>query len=95
MSQEFGRSACSEFNAAIKQCYMDEFLHLPTAAGIKSIVKLHKSQQKFDGMFAGKIVQRLGMEHLKGKKITHQLFWRQFATTILFFDMLPMYTWEH
>ena len=51
MSEEFGRSACREFYATIKQCYMDEFLCLPTAADIKSIVKLHKSQHNFDGMF--------------------------------------------
>ena len=36
--EEFGRRACMEFDAAIKQCYMDEFLCLPTAADIKSIV---------------------------------------------------------
>ena len=51
LSEEFGRRACREFDAAIKQCYMDEFLHLPSAADITSIVKLHKSQCNFDGMF--------------------------------------------
>ena len=35
-------------------------------------------------IISGKIVQRLGMENLKGKKTTHQLFWRQFVTSILF-----------
>ena len=38
MSEEFGRRACREFNAAIKQCYIDEFLCLPTVADIKSII---------------------------------------------------------
>ena len=42
ISEEFGRMTCGKFDAAIKQCYMD-FLCLPTAADIKSIVKLHKS----------------------------------------------------
>ena len=51
MSEEFGRRACKEFDAAIKQCYMDEFLHIPTAADIKSVVKLHKSQHNFEGIF--------------------------------------------
>ena len=54
---------------------MDEFLCLPNAADIKSIVKLQKSQLKFDGMFGlldythpyWNIDQRLGMEHLKEK----------------------------
>ena len=51
MPEEFGRRACREFDEAIKQCYMDEFLRLPTAADIKSIVKLDKSQHNFDEMF--------------------------------------------
>ena len=51
ISEEFGRRACKEIDAAIKQCYIDEFLCLPTAADIKSIVKLHKSQHNFDGIF--------------------------------------------
>ena len=41
MSEELGRRACRE---------LDEFLHLPTVADIKSIVKLHKLQHNFDGM---------------------------------------------
>ena len=51
ISEEFGRRACKEFDAAIKQCYMDEFLCLSTAADIKSIIKLHKSHWNFDRMF--------------------------------------------
>ena len=48
MSEVFGRRACREFDAAIKQCYMDGFLCHPTVADIKSIVKLLKSQCNFD-----------------------------------------------
>ena len=51
MSEEFGERECREFDAAIKQCYMDEFLCLPTTADIKSIIKFHKSQHNFDGIF--------------------------------------------
>ena len=69
MSEEFGRRAWREFDAVIKQCYVDESLHLPTATDIKSSVKLHKSQHNFDRMFGSldwthtywKIVQRLGI----------------------------------
>ena len=51
MSEEFGRRACKELDAARKQCYMDRFLYLPSATDIKSIVMLHKSQHNFDRMF--------------------------------------------
>ena len=51
MIEDLGRMACREFDAAIRQCYMDEFACHPTDADIKSIAKLHKSKHKFDGMF--------------------------------------------
>ena len=43
MTEEFQRRACMVFDAAIKQCYVDVFLCLPTATDIELIVKLHKS----------------------------------------------------
>ena len=51
MSEKLDKRACRAFDAAIKQCYMDEFLCLPTVTDIKLIVKLHKSQHNFDRMF--------------------------------------------
>ena len=84
------------------QCYMDEFLHLFTAADIKPIVKLHKSQDNFDGMFGShhctntkKLVQRLGMEQLKGKQNSQLIVFEAICDYHKFFVMLLMGTWEH
>ena len=38
MSEEFGKRALRELDAAIKQCYIDEFFCLPTVLDIKLIV---------------------------------------------------------
>ena len=51
MSEVFGRMTCRDFYAGIKQCYTDEFPCLPTAMDKKLIVKLHKSQHNFDGVY--------------------------------------------
>ena len=88
MSKYFGRRACREFDTAIKQCFMDEFLCIPTTADIKTTVKLHKSQHTLmeclgpliAPILTGKTVQRLGMEHLEGKTIM------QFVVSIHFLE---------
>ena len=51
ISEELGKRACRKFDVPIKQCSICEFLHLPTMADIKSIVKLHKSKCNFDRIF--------------------------------------------
>ena len=50
-SASFWSEACKKFDTAIKICYGDEFLHLPTSQDMHSIVKLHKEKHNFDGMF--------------------------------------------
>ena len=97
MSEEFGRRTCKEFYAAIKQCYMDEFLCLPTAADIKSIIKFHKSQHNFDGIFGLLDCTHTDQKtcpkawHGAFKGITHWLFWRQFAIIIHFWHAFYRY----
>ena len=93
--KEFGQRACREFDAGIKQCCMDEFLCLPTAADIKLIVKLHKSQHNFDGMFGSLVCTHTYWRNcldawngsFKGKENNLLLFWRQFVITIHIFGM--------
>jgi len=45
------RTCCREFDNAIKVSYLEEYLRVPTAGDLQSILKLHKSVHKVDGMF--------------------------------------------
>ena len=101
MPEEFGRRAHRKFDAANKHCCMDQFLHLPTAADIKSIVKLHKLQHNCDEMFplldythTEKNIQRLGMEHLKEKN-NPLIVLEAIYNYHTFFGMLPLGMQEH
>jgi Plant transposon protein len=51
MSSTMARTCCREFDNAIKVCYLEEYLRVPTAGDLQSILKLHKSVHKVDGMF--------------------------------------------
>ena len=98
MSEEFGKKGYREFDAAIKQCYMDEFLRLPTAADIKSNVKLHKSQHNFDGMFGsldcthtyGNNCPKAWHGAFKGKENKSSIVLEAICNYHTFFGMLPM-----
>ena len=91
MSEEFGWRACREFDAAIKQCWMNLCTSLlsQTSNQLLSFTNHNITLMEYLGpliapILTGKIVWRLGLEYLKEKKITHQLFWRQFVITIHF-----------
>jgi hypothetical protein len=51
MSPEMARKCCKEFDKAIKECYMKEYLRTPTPEDLKAICKLHKAVHKVDGLF--------------------------------------------
>jgi hypothetical protein len=51
MSKGFAKQCCLEFDEAIKICYEEEFLRLPTSKDLQGICKLHKARHKVDGMF--------------------------------------------
>jgi hypothetical protein len=51
MSPDLARQCCKEFDKAVKLCYEEEFLRLPTKDDIKAITRLHKSVHRVDGMF--------------------------------------------
>ena len=103
MSEEFGRRACREFDSAIKQCYKDEFLCLPTASDIKSIVKLHKSQHSFDRIFWSldcthsywKNCPKAWHGACKGKEHITSIVLEAICDYHIFFGMLHMGTWKH
>ena len=98
MSEEFGRRACRKFDAAIKQCYMDEFLHLTTYADIRRIVEPHKSQHNFDGMFGSldcthtylKNCPKAGHGLFKGEENILSIVLEAICDYHIFFSMLPM-----
>jgi hypothetical protein len=51
MSQTSAAICCTEFDNAIKACYMQEYLRLPTKQDLRGILKLHKEVHHVDGMF--------------------------------------------
>jgi hypothetical protein len=50
MSRPYARVCCIEFDKAIKLIYMKEWLRLPTATDLKSILLLHKTVHGVEGM---------------------------------------------
>jgi hypothetical protein len=50
MFPEYARDCCKEFDKALKRIHMKEFLRLPSATDLKSIVKLHKSVHSVNGL---------------------------------------------
>jgi Plant transposon protein len=50
MSRPYARVCCIEFDKAIKLIYMKEWMRLPTASDLKSILLLHKTVHGVEGM---------------------------------------------
>jgi hypothetical protein len=46
----YARECCRQFDIAIKKIYAREYLRLPTVGDVKSILQLHKSVHKVDGL---------------------------------------------
>jgi hypothetical protein len=63
MSTTQARDACSHFDNTILGLYAPEYLRLPTAADLRSILKLHKAVHGVDGMFGS-----LDCTHTQWKK---------------------------
>jgi hypothetical protein len=63
-SNDFARGCSFQFDAAVKKCFIKEFLRLPTKADLKDICRLHKTVHGVDGMAPGS----LGCTHTFWKK---------------------------
>jgi hypothetical protein len=102
MSPQYARECCKEFDKAMRTIYMKEFLRLPTATDLKSIVKLHKAAHSVDGMIGSldcthtfwKNCPRLGKDRTKEKNRSHRLSWSPLQTTFCSYGMHRMGTLE-
>jgi hypothetical protein len=50
MSKEYARECCKQFDVVMKKVYAQQYLRLPTADDVKSIVQLHKEVHQVDGL---------------------------------------------